>query len=725
MSLIEKAKAFYQDMRRDVPASYKSIETEEPFDKVFTKPMGYLFTRFFIHIKWTPNMVTILSMFIGVIGGVMFYPASFGWNLAGVLLVILANILDSTDGQMARLTGQKSALGRILDGMSSTLWYIAMYIAVCCRLQDDPIPFLQGRTWGWIIWAIAIVCGLLGHAQQCTMADRYRNIHLFFLRNKHGDELRRSEEITRERLALPKEGAYLQKITLFVDGIFTLSQEKITPTFQKLLSGYLKADGETREGIRQDYLTGSRKYIQLTNVLTFNCRAYLFFLLVLLNVPFLYFVLEFIGFGALKIYTQRSYERLSLELLKKYRLPGHDVKKNHAGIWNKIFFAVGVVGVIVMLRSTDFSSVDWSGTVLRLMPLWLPSLLCLWGAIYMLHALAYGIIMRWRGMGIPFTQLLRVSISGFALNHVTPVGLVGGEFYRIMEMKPRLGTEKAVASTLTFTVMNAFSHVMFWFTGAVLYLVSGCPGAWPVTVAVVIMGLACGAGIVLFLRFCKRGLVVSLMKLLSKLPLVGGKIVALMEKKAEQFEEIDRDMEAFYQRHGDFILTILIEYAARMLEALEFWLIFLALDLNVPYIYCVVALSCGSLVGNLLAFIPMQIGTREMGLALAMSWVDLASPLSLTASIMSRIREIIYTAAGTLMMLVRNGELPNATKDEVLDVMDDKPEIVPQADWEPPVAASDWRSAPDWQPGAVTEAETPEAPAEIPAAPEAPEVPLT
>ena len=670
MSFIEKAKAFYADMRRDVPASYKSQDTEEFFDKIFTKPLGYLFTRFFIHIGWTPNMVTILSMFIGVAGGVMFYPQSFGWNLFGVILVIIANILDSTDGQMARLTGQKSALGRILDGMSSTLWYIAMYIAICCKLQNTPIPFAPAHNWGWIIWAIAIVCGLLGHAQQCTMADRYRNIHLFFLRNKHGDELQRSEDITRERLALPKEGAYLRKAELFINGVFTLSQEKITPTFQKLLDGYMKADEDARENIRQDYLTGSRKYIQLTNVLTFNARAYLFFVLVLLNVPALYFLLEFVGFGALKIYTQRSYEKLSQDLLEKYELPGHDVEKDKSGIWNKIFFAVGVVGVIAMLMSTDFSGVDWTGTVLRLMPLWLPSLLCLWGVIYVLHSLGYGIIMGWRGKNIPFTTLLRVTISGFALNHVTPCGLVGGEFYRIMEMKPALGTEKAVAATLTFTVMNTFSHVMFWFTGAVLYIVSGCPGSWVVTAGVILMALACGAGIVLFLRYCKHGLVVSLMNLLGKLPLVGEKVVALIEKKADQFEEIDRDMEAFYGRHWDFWVTTLVEYGARLLEAAEFWLIFLALGLDVPFIYCVVALSCASLVGNLLAFIPMQIGTREMGLALAMSWVGLASPLSLTASIMSRIREILYTAAGTLMLLVHNGELPRATKEEALDAMD-------------------------------------------------------
>ena len=41
--------------------------------------------------------------------------------------------------------------------------------------------------------------------------------------------------------------------------------------------------------------------------------------------------------------------------------------------------------------------------------------------------------------------------------------------------------------------------------------------------------------------------------------------------------------------------------------------------------------------------------------------------VSLTASIMSRIREIIYTAAGTLMMLIHNGELPSAATAAPLD----------------------------------------------------------
>ncbi len=668
MNIKQKVNTFLEEMRRDCRASYKSDDTEEWFDRVFTKPLAYFWTRLFMKIGWSPNAVTILSMFIGVGGGILFYPKNFGLNLIGVLLVIWANILDSTDGQLARLTGQKSALGRVLDGMSSTLWYIAMYIAVCCRVQGQTIPFTNIR-WGWIIWAAAVVCGLLGHAKQCTIADRYRNIHLFFLKNKHGSEFETSADVDAKRAALPKKGHAIEKLYLLVYSIFTRTQEATTPGFQQVLEGYQAADGETREKIRQDYLTGSRKYIQWTNILTFNCRAYLFFACLLLGAPEAYFFLEFFIFSAIKIWMCGRYERICRDLKVRYHLPGWDQKPDHAAFWSKVFFAVGVVGVIAMIAATDFSQVDWRDMVLERMHIWLPLILGVWFVNYLIQAITYGVIMRWRENGVKLSTLLRVTISGFALNHVTPVGLVGGEFYRILEMKPQLGTPRAVSSTLTFTVMNTFAHVLFWLTGTVLYFVCGCPGVLGVTVAAGAMMALCAAGVILFLRNCKRGLVLTVLTWLGKWPLIGHRVMTLVERKRATFEETDRDMEAFYRRTGDFWKTILLEFAARILEAVEFCLIFQVLERDVSLAHCIMALSVGSLIGNLLAIIPMQMGTREMGVALGLSWVNIASPLSLTACIMSRIREIIYTAIGVGLMLVRTGGIPQPSQEDISRVL--------------------------------------------------------
>ena len=145
-------KSEWRRMRSDIRSAYKSEDTEEFFDRIFTKPLGYLWARLFMRLGWTPNMVTLLSMAIGFAGGWLFYPESFTLNLIGVLLVIWANILDSTDGQLARLTGNKSTLGRILDALSTSVWYVAIDCALCLRLMSKPIPFSGGRPWGGLIW---------------------------------------------------------------------------------------------------------------------------------------------------------------------------------------------------------------------------------------------------------------------------------------------------------------------------------------------------------------------------------------------------------------------------------------------------------------------------------------------------------------------------------------------------------------------------------------------
>lgn len=58
-------KSEWRRMRSDIRSAYKSEDTEEFFDRIFTKPLGYLWARLFMRLGWTPNMVTLLSMAIG------------------------------------------------------------------------------------------------------------------------------------------------------------------------------------------------------------------------------------------------------------------------------------------------------------------------------------------------------------------------------------------------------------------------------------------------------------------------------------------------------------------------------------------------------------------------------------------------------------------------------------------------------------------------------------
>ena len=78
-------------------ASFKSEDTEEWLDVYFTRPIGLVFALFWNKLGVHPNAITILSIFLGIGAGVMFYHTDLWHNIAGVILLMFANCCDSTD----------------------------------------------------------------------------------------------------------------------------------------------------------------------------------------------------------------------------------------------------------------------------------------------------------------------------------------------------------------------------------------------------------------------------------------------------------------------------------------------------------------------------------------------------------------------------------------------------------------------------------------------------
>jgi hypothetical protein len=50
----------------------KSLDTEEFIDLKFYRPLGYQWALFFERMGITPNVVSVMSIFLGVIAGVLF-----------------------------------------------------------------------------------------------------------------------------------------------------------------------------------------------------------------------------------------------------------------------------------------------------------------------------------------------------------------------------------------------------------------------------------------------------------------------------------------------------------------------------------------------------------------------------------------------------------------------------------------------------------------------------
>ncbi len=301
-------------------ASFKSDDTEEWLDVHFTRPIGLVFALFWNKLGVHPNAITILSIFLGVGAGVMFYHTDWWHNVAGVLLLMFANFCDSTDGQMARLTGKKTLIGRMLDGFSGDLWFFAIYLAICLRLMPQEMP-LTDMKWGIWIWLLAAVAGFLCHSPQSSLADYYRQIHLWFLKGTAGSELDRSgQQRTIYESLRGKRGHFWERKFYYNYANYCKSQERRTPRFQRLYQQLTEKYGDIAnvpEALKERFLAGSRPLMKYTNILTFNVRAICIYVTCLSDCPWVYLLIEITVMTALYIYMHKKHEDLCRKMYEE------------------------------------------------------------------------------------------------------------------------------------------------------------------------------------------------------------------------------------------------------------------------------------------------------------------------------------------------------------------------------------------------------------------------
>lgn len=301
-------------------ATFKSQDTEEWLDIHFTRPLGLMWARFFNHFDIHPNVVTIISIVLGAAAGVMFYFPDMLHTVCGILLLVWANLYDSADGQLARMTGKRTRWGRILDGFAGDVWFFAIYAAICLRLQGEFIPGTH-TPWGIWIWFLSAFSGFICHGKQCQLADYYRNIHLYFIKGEAGSELDNFKKLRAEltTLSWKKDGMWM--VFLYFYGNYTRSQEQMTPAFQQLRAAMNEryAGKPLPEQLKADFRQGSLPLMKYANILTFNTRAIVLYISLLVGEPWLYLVFEVVVMNLLFFYMRARHEALcrrTLALLK-------------------------------------------------------------------------------------------------------------------------------------------------------------------------------------------------------------------------------------------------------------------------------------------------------------------------------------------------------------------------------------------------------------------------
>lgn len=294
------------ELDKEYEASLKSIETENKIDRIFYRPIGFRIARMLRGTGITPNMVTVISIFVGASVGFFFYHDDLSYNICGILLLVFANILDCVDGQLARLTGIKSAIGRILDGVAGDIWFACIYVVFAIRLSHA-----YGTDW---FFALAVLSGI-SHLVQANITDYYKTLHLYFISKDKGAEFQSLEQVK----ARHREMKYgINKFFYFLYRGYTLLQVKATPSLQSMLQSlHAKYGDDIPENIRINFRKQSCELMRLIDFLTFNGRTIVMFIVVLVGEVWIYFLYEIIILNTVLLVAMHKHEKMCATFYQK------------------------------------------------------------------------------------------------------------------------------------------------------------------------------------------------------------------------------------------------------------------------------------------------------------------------------------------------------------------------------------------------------------------------
>ncbi|MCH5169268.1 MAG: flippase-like domain-containing protein [Prevotellaceae bacterium] len=344
--------------------------------------------------------------------------------------------------------------------------------------------------------------------------------------------------------------------------------------------------------------------------------------------------------------------------------------------WNNVFFLCGVAAVVVMLFTFDVSFVElWQH--LCKAGYWLIPIVGIWLVVYAINALSWMTVIRgtvgkeemekdrlsgWRFL----LRIYRLTITGYALNYATPVGGLGGEPYRIMELSKDISKQSATSSVILYAMMHVFAHFWFWFTSVFLYLALVAAGDLPFNTTVgIVLGIIivfCLIAFYLFSRGYRYGLVVRVIRWIGHLPFLKGWSERFLSAHEAALHNVDAQIAALHQQsRRHFYVALGLEYLSRIVQSSEvlFMLLLFGVDcgggfggITMTFLHSILIVSLTTLFANLIGFLPMQIGVQEGGFALSTAAMGLSTALGLFVSIICRVREIIWIFIGIVLMRV-------------------------------------------------------------------------
>ena len=317
--------------------------------------------------------------------------------------------------------------------------------------------------------------------------------------------------------------------------------------------------------------------------------------------------------------------------------------------YQNYFFLIGVLVLLFMVYKLGFDTIYEN---LRKTGWWFVPIFGIWIVVYLFNAWSLNIIIT---DGTPESEkvsiwkLLRLTISAYAINYMTPLG-IGGEPYKALKLKNDLGTHKATSSVLLYVMMHYVSHFFFWLISIPVFIFIMPEVSGVILMVLWAVFIACVLLIFWGYSVFTKGVIFTALTVGTKMPFFGQKIRIYRDKNKHHLDEMDMLISDLYtNRKKDFFSSLFVELVSRYISCLEVYFMAIPLAIDVSFIQAYLIVSIATLIANIFFFAPMQMGTREGGFVLATTTLALPAGLGAYIGLCTRIRELFWIFVGVLV----------------------------------------------------------------------------
>lgn len=118
------------ELKRICHPEHKNEQARRYIHLFMMRKVSIYLTWMLLHVSVTPNQISVLSLFVAILAGILLGTGRIAMALVGVFLIHFSQVLDCVDGEVARYKQQSSINGMLISWMASNILNAAKWFGL-------------------------------------------------------------------------------------------------------------------------------------------------------------------------------------------------------------------------------------------------------------------------------------------------------------------------------------------------------------------------------------------------------------------------------------------------------------------------------------------------------------------------------------------------------------------------------------------------------------------